>query len=719
MNTLSLTLTACASCRAPEETGSNEEERLRSFLRHMEENRTVLGELVLTHSELVTHLSPSDQGIVQRQLRAVQDRWASLENAAGRRLHALKAISCDSRSLLYEMSSVEEHLEDVNMCLEGSPATPEWDPTRAQDLMVASAVLAATQQRYLLLLQASAALDQSSQQGENQSTKTEQRLQKIKLQLEQTAERLASHTPSSSNPTLEKIVRVIRDAFIWAKQTEVHIKTKRGKIALLPEDVHRQIRDLKKLQSEVMVKQGQLEVLLEEVTELFPQMDQEKEVPMVLSSLEDLKILSMSTTEDLTTAVREIESGLQNREKMSEQIADVEAWVVWYLLQKASRRGEEEVSVSDFDSDRQSRQIRETMAEAEKQSAVCEALLMKSKDISSELSVTENRRLHAKLTDLQEDISNITSYEKTKKQDLESRLQTQGESMQKVAALEKNLRQMLVDLNRHRFPVTRESLRTIEALKHMIVEHKSQVDQLHACIPLGKRRELLSVNWELYGKMSKLDQKARYHEGYLNLRQSVEDIQDNMEQEVFQTKEESRGAGKRYRMCHSLLARFPLVKAMSEDAGEKLQSISSDLYPSQLTVERQRLEQIVEKMDNWEVEVHNNLSIVQWNILKDLDLQTEWRSTRGLLDATLRQLRSPVASEPKEVEMVKEQRRMLSMKKILEYKVKEFEVLEQRKGNGKESRSQDLVTLKNTVLRECDSRMASDLFYFYFRFIIY
>ena len=327
---------------------------------------------------------------------------------------------------------------------------------------------------------------------------------------------------------------------------------------------------------------------------------------MVLSSLEDLKILSMSTTEDLTTAVREIESGLQNREKMSEQIADVEAWVVWYLLQKASRRGEEEVSVSDFDSDRQSRQIRENMAEAEKQSAVCEALLMKSKDISSELSVTENRRLHAKLTDLQEDITNITSYEKTKKQDLESRLQTQGESMQKVATLEKNLRQMLVDLNRHRFPVTRESLRTIEALKHMIVEHKSQVDQLHACVPLGKRRELLSVNWELYGKMSKLDQKARYHEGYLNLRQSVEDIQDNMEQEVFQTKEESRGAGERYRMCHSLLARFPLVKAMSEDAGEKLQSISSDLYPSQLTVERQRLEQIVEKVDNWEVEVHSS-----------------------------------------------------------------------------------------------------------------
>ena len=682
----------------------------------MEENRTVLGELVLTHSELVPHLSPSHRDIAQKQLRTLQDRWRSLEKTAERSLHALKAISCDSRTLLYEMSSVEEHLEDVGMCLEaGSPANPEWDPTRAQELMVASAVLAATHQRYLLLLQASDALHQSSRQGENQSTKTEQRLQKIKQQFEQTAERLASETPSSTNPTLEKIVRVIRDAFIWAKQTEVHIKTKRGKIALLPEDVHRQIRDLKKLQSEVTVKQGQLEVLLEEVTELFPQMDQEKEVPMVRTSLEDLNLLSMSTTEDLTAAVREVEYGLQNREKLSEQIADVEAWVVGYLLQKAFRRGDEEFSVSGFD--RQSRQIWETMAEAEKQSAVCEALLMKSKDIFSELSVTENRLLHAKLTDLQEDITNIASYEKNKKRDLESRVQTQDASEQKVAALEKNLRQMLVDLNRHRFPVTRESLRSIEALKHMIVEHKSQVDQLHACIPLGKRRELLSVNWELYGKMSKLDQKARDHECYLNLRQSMEDIQDNMEQEVLQTKEERRGAAERYRMCHSLLARFPLLKAMSKDAGEKLQSISSDLYPSQLTVECQRLEQIVEKMDNWEVEVHNNLSIVQWNILKDLDLQKEWRSTQGLLDAILRQLRAPVASEPKEAELVKEQRRMLSMNRILEYKVREYEILEQRKGNGQGSRSRDLVTLKNTVLQEGVSRMASD--YSLIQFIIY
>ena len=674
----------------------------------------VLGQLVLTHSSLGLHLSPSDQAIAQRQLRALQAQWRSLENSAERSLHGLKAISGDASTLLSEMASLEEHLEAIGRHLEPQSPTPlEWDPTRAQELIVASAVVAAAHQRHLLLLQASAALSQSTQPGKNQLTKTEQRLQKIKLQLDRMAERLASQTPSSSNPTLEKIVKVIRDAFIWAKQTEVHIEARRRRIALLPEDVHRQIRDLKKLQSEVMVKQGQLEILLEEVMELFPHMDQEEEVPMVRSSLEDLKELSMSTAEDLAKAVREVESGLQNREKMSEQIADVESWVMVYLLRKVSRRGEEEFPVPGSDYDCQARQIQETVAEAEKQSAVCEALLMKSKDIFSELSVTENRLLHAKLTDLQEDITNITSYEKTRKQDLEKCVQTQEVSKQKVAALEKNLRQMLVDLNRHRSPVTRDSLHAVEPFKHMIIEHKSQVDHLHACISLERRRELLAVIWELYSKMSTLDQKARDHKFYLNLRQNVEEIKENMEQEVLQTKKESQGVGERYRMCHSLLARFPLVKAMCEDAGEKLQSISSDLHPSQLMAEHQRLKQIVESMDTWEVKVHNNLSIMEWNALKDLDLQTEWTSTQGLLDTTLRQLRSPVVLEPKEVEMVKEHRRMLSLKKFLEYKVREYELLEQRKGDGQGNRSQDLVALKNTVLQECDSRMASYLDIFF------
>lgn len=709
MHLLNDKITLCAPSRAPEETSSNEEERLCSFLRDMEEKRTVLGELVLTHSNLGPHLSPSDQAIAQRQLRALQDRWKRLENSAERSLHHLKAISGDSTTLLSEMSSIEEQLEAISKYLEPqSPTTHEWDPTRVQEMIVASAVVAATHERYLLLSQASEALAQSSQPGENQSTKTEDRLQKIKLWLDQTAERLASQTPSSTNPTLENILKVIRDAFIWAKQTEVHIEARRRRIALLPEDVHRQIRDLKKLQSEVLVKQGQLEILLEEVTELFPHMDQEDEVPMVRSSLEDLKELSMSTTENLAKAVREIESGLQNREKMSEQIVDVESWVVAYLLRKASRRGVEEVVVPGSDSDRLARQIQETLAEAEKQSDVCEALLMKSKDIFSELSVTENRLLHAKLTDLQEDITNISSYEMTKKQDLETHGQSQQASKQKVATLEKSLRQMLVDLNRYRFPITRESLHAIEPFKHMIVKHKSQLDQLHACIPLEKRRELSSVISELYGKMSMLEQKARDHECYLNLRQSVEDVKDNMEQEVLQTREERRGVGERYRMCHSLLVRSPLVKVVCEDADNKLQDISSDLYPSQLTAECQRLRQIMEQMDNWEVVVHNNLSIVEWDILKDLDLQTEWTSTQGLLEATLRQLRSPVMLEPKEAELVTEHRRWLSLKKILEYKVREYVMLEQRKGNSQGSRSQDIMTLKNAVLQQCDTQMASD-----------
>ncbi len=231
----------------------------------------------------------------------------------------------------------------------------------------------------------------------------DQDLQHIKDQLDQMGEQLTDSTPGSSNPMLSKIVKVMTDAQAWAKQTEWDVKRRQKKVSLLPEEVHRQIKDLKKLQSEMNSKQTQLKALVEEVTELICNLD-EADISMVTTSLKVLENLSKSTAGKLAEAVREMESGLQTREKMSEQIADVDSWVVGHLRTEALRR-EDYQSLSVADLDRRLRQIQDTLGEAEKQSAVTEALLMKSRDIASELSVTESTKLYEKLTNLQEDIT--------------------------------------------------------------------------------------------------------------------------------------------------------------------------------------------------------------------------------------------------------------------------------------------------------------------------
>lgn len=581
---------------------------------------------------------------------------------------------------------------------------------------MANAEVKAAQQKHLHL-QHLADAQLPSSQWENETKEVQQGLLRVKDRLCHTEKLVSSHAQSSSNPIMEKIIVVMRDGLAWAKQTESDIEGRRKRVALLPEEVHRQLRDLKELQSEVMAKQGQLETLVEEVTELLPQLDQTEEVPMVRSSLESLEELSHSTTEKLAKAVRETESGLQTREKLSEQIADLDSWVVAHLHREASRGPDYEFR-SPAELDRRVRQIQETLTEAEKQTSVCEALLMKSKDIAPELSVTENCQLFDKLTNLQEDIQAISSYEKANKQDLEELTKTVESSQKNLVTIEKSLRQMLVDLSRHKYPITKESLEALQPYKHMILEHKSQIDLLLPWIPQEKTRELYSVISELHGKMATLEIKSRDHERYLYLRQCVEDLRENIQDQVPETKEDSKDLQEKYKVCQNLLIQFPLIKYLSGEAHSKLQMISADLYPSQLSAEQQRLKQNEESLDVSEMTLNNNLSIIERTVLKDRDLESEKEASQAFLRKIQEVLKKVPMVEPNERAIKNVYRRIMSLRKSVESKMRELEVLQQKKGTRRGSASQNLMDLKNAIIRECDSQMASSIVHIVYMYML-
>nr|XP_029131758.1 nesprin-2 [Labrus bergylta] len=684
-----------------EESSLKEAERLSSSQRSMEENRTVLGQMLLAHTKVCPHLSRSERATAQADYKNLQVQWRGLERAVERSLYNINIHSQETSCLLSEISSLQEGLEAISKDIEAKPSSgAPWDCNKAQKLMAANAEVKAAQQKYLHLQKQLQALLLSSH-WETETKKIAQDLQRVKDQLCHTEELVSSQTQNSSNPTMEKIIVVMRDGLAWAKQTESDIEGRRKRVAFLPEEVHQQLRDLKKLQSEVLAKQGQLESLVEEVTELLPQLDQAEEVPMVRKSLGSLEELSNSTTDKLAKAVRETESGLQTREKLSEQIADLDSWVVTHLNREATRSVDNELrSPSEFD--RRVRQIQATLAEAEKQSAVCEALLMKSKDLASELSITENCRLFDKLTTLQEEIRAISSYEKANKKELDELTETVESSKKELVAIEKSLRQILVDLNRNRFPITRESLQALEPFKQMILEHKSRVDLLQPWIPQEKSKELYSVISELYSKTVTLESRAKDHEGYLNMRQCVEDLREKIEEQVHETKDDRKDPVEKYKVCQTLLVQFPLMRHLSKEAHSKLQLISADLYPSQLNAERLRLKQNEDSNDTLEMMLYNNLSIIEWKLMRELDLDTERQAAVAFLQNTQQELQKHHTLEANDTAIDNEYRRIMYLKKTVESRMRALEVLEQNKGN---KQSQYLMVLKKVLLNESDKQM--------------
>lgn len=690
--------------RSPAVSSFAEEERLRSFLRNMEQERTALGELIQTCAKLSPHLSLPERQAVEIQQNNLQSQWRALENDAEIALYMVNAYAKESGSLLQEVGALKDHLENIQKTLDASKSSPvSWDGKRAQEIMNINADLTSTHQQYLYLQQTSEALAQEFQ-FKAETSSIEQDLQYIKDQLDQMGEQLAAATPSSSNPTLSKIVKVMTDALAWAKQTEFDIEGRQKKVSLLPEEVHRQIKDLKKLQSEMSSKQSQLKSLVEEVNELIHDLD-EADVSMVTSSLKALEDLSKSTAGKLAKAVHEMESGLQTREKMSEQIADVDSWVVGHLQREALRR-EDYQSLSPADLDRRLRQIQDTLGEAEKQSAVTEALLMKSRDIASELSVSESTQLNRKLTNLQEDIKGIVIYEKACCQKVMDVIQSQESSQRKVSSLENSLRQMLVDLKRHRFPVTKDTLSVIEPFKQMIVERKSQVEQVSPCAE-DKRRELLCVITELHHKMIDLDLKAQAHERYLSLSQSIEKLKEEMEAQIPRTKDESINKEERYRACQNVLIQIPLIKLLCEETRDELQEIIADLYPSQISAEQTRLNQILESLNTSELTVNNNLQILEWDLLKHIHYQSEKRVLKQFLKDTNEELEKSCNIEPKEAVIEKQLRKHLVLRKTVESRMRVLAFLEKKIGAQPPQDSKQLTCLKDMVLERCDQQMVS------------
>lgn len=687
------------SCRSPQASCQREVEQLCCFQRSLEENRTVLGELLMIITKLCLHLNTSDRESVLTEQKSLQEKWKSLERSLEHNLQHTNTYFQQSSNLLSDLSGLQDYLEMTKNTLETmSSSGGQWNWKDAQQLMEANAKIRGAQQQYLHFQQLSEDLLVSSR-WEDESKDIHHRLQEIKDKLHLTEELLSSQTKNHSNPIMEKMLTVVSDGLAWAKKTECDIECKRRKVPLLPEEVYWQFRDLKKLQSDVVAKQDQLETLVEEVVELLPSLDQAEEVPIIQTSLESLEELSRSTSEKLSQAIKDMEFALQTREKLSEQIADLDCWVVAHLQSEVSRTTDAEFR-SFSKMNLRLHQIQGTLAEAERQAAICEALLMTSRDISSELSVTETCQLYNKINNLQEDIAGIINRAKSSKEEMEELIQTTDSRKKHLAAVEKSLRQMSVDFRRYVFPITKESLQALEPWKYMMLEHKSQIDLLIPWIPQEKTSKLNSVISELQSKIISLEMKAREHEGYLNTRRCVEELREKIHDKV---KDNSRNL---QQTSEILLIQLPLMNTVCREAGCRLQSISPDLNPSQLIVEQQRLKQSEERLKTWESTLENSIGLIACEVIPEMDFQLEKEATQNFLTVIVRELQEVPSLEPNQKLIDQEYLRVLRLKKVVESKMRILEVLQQQEDRHDEE-SQELMDVKNRVLKECDRRMVS------------
>ncbi|RXN16323.1 nesprin-2-like protein [Labeo rohita] len=615
-------------------------EKLNAFLKNMQKKRGILEELLQTCSQISSHLGEAEGPVACIEpFRALQERWQNIEQVASSSLWCANISTAEVSALLQEARNLHHELELLEKSVSlPHPSQGQMDCQSALKETVRTADFAVLTERYLYLFEVSQALS-SSPLGKKELRDVEVAMQGLNSQLALTQEKLSSQTSNGSG--YSPIMRIIRDYVTWAKQTESKVSRRRT-LSLFPEEAIHQVNHMKKLQSETSLKRFQLASVLKELREEVTGLDKEDSMSPTLDSLEDLYV---KLTEKTECAAAEMSRMFHIRERLWKQLTDSSSWLTSVLEKESGKTVASEPKTTIPELRVQLQVCTEALKEAERQAHNLETLLDELKNVNHGLSVPESFQLISRLTALQEEVSRVVNRKWALRWVLEELLHAQESSAEEQNVILKSLRQMSADVTRQKYPITRDSLSALEPVRHILMEFLCKVPEIQHCQE-PRRKEMLNAVLDIQRRMHVLELQAKEHEEYLVLKQHMENSREAVKKSLSQIVDSSVGADVRLGFCQAVLVELPLLRMTCQEAADHLEAISKDLYPSQLTAERQKIRLVIEQLASWELTVKNEAKNLECSLAERLGSPTDLSPLTELFNSVRQQLKDTICLEP-------------------------------------------------------------------------
>lgn len=467
-------------------------EKLQMFLKAMNQEKGRIDDLLQTCGQVSAHLSEADGPVaLLAQVEGLQEGWQILQGTAHRTMRHAAACTAEAVTVLHDAKELHNKLESIQASLASlrSTAEPMSECQLAVQLSITASELTIANEQYFKLVGHLEAFNDSFL-GKKERHEMEEALQASKNHLDSAQEQISSIVPSVADPSVAKLIETIQDFLPWAKHVEQQVEARR-KVALFPEHAHQQLASMKRLQSEVSARQTKVTSVVEEQKALLTGL-KEQDVSVTLSLLEDLEDTYHVVSEKIAHAMEDVDRSLRSKEEMWSQIAEVSKWLVDHIEKESSRTKDSKLKTSLADLKVALQKYSATLKETDKQAEVIEALVEQSALIIPELSIDESHYLIDRLAILQAEVSGVASCERAACWELDELLHAQQATAEEVASIQKSLKQISMDLERQRFPVTAASLSAVEPLRHMLVEHQCQVQELQHCQE-SQRKSLLQT----------------------------------------------------------------------------------------------------------------------------------------------------------------------------------------------------------------------------------
>ncbi|XP_061843165.2 nesprin-2a isoform X2 [Nerophis lumbriciformis] len=656
-------------------------EKLNSLLQSLECCQEMWQELLSLSSHLAVHLSDAESsGALLAQLGDVQDDWRLLKGSIKRAFwHAANSSSQSSR-LMTEAKQLKDKIEAIQETL------LSHDTKSTFELLCLSTNLKMCAQLHVHLQSMSDALFQFSV-GQKEKYG-------IKHYLEQLGTLLGDTKTSICGPDgVFAAAKRFQEWITWAKQMEFHILIGK-KLSLFPEEACIQIAEMKRYRTNLVTRRSEMKI--------GESSDMDNEGQM-LNAVEDLY---ETIIESLDRVLQTMKANLQEREKLLSQFDSIDSWLVETGANRepcAHVDNVLRVDVSSLEGKLESHQL--AVADIKKHLNMVKALEKRCKDIAESLSPGESRYLVNRLSGIWTELDGLLAQQTATSWHLEELIHERTSSDEELVTVEDSLKNITSCLDKQRFPMTQDTLSTITLLKHMLIEHQCQVQEIQHCKEV-QRSSLLCTIGELQDRCKVISVHVFEQDKYLHLKQQMEDSRDIGKEQIQQAKKKTLSLDERFRVCQVLLVELPMMKTQCQEAADQLEVIAQELDPTKLNSERQGIRRTVEMLVSWENAASDEIKHLECQLLLGLRFSSELPALMDFFQKTTKELQGSKSVRPDEKAIDVALLRRWVIWRNMESGMRVLHVLAW-KGNMNLKSHGELQLLRDTAMQECHDQMES------------
>nr|XP_020459524.1 nesprin-1-like [Monopterus albus] len=615
-------------------------DKLHTLLQTMKGKKGMMEELLQLRSQLSVLLSDAESlAALLAQLGDVQEEWRLLEGSIKRALGHASNSTSQFVLLMKEADQLKAKLEALQ-----KSSFQSSDNKSDLELVCLTTDLKLYIQLYLDLQSQSDALVHFCL-GQKEQGEIQHNLQELGSLLNVTKRKLDTFSCRSNSSV--KVNKQLQDLIIWAKKAENHISIGQ-RLALFPEEAHIQIVEMKKFQTDILSRHSKLQVQVEELKDLTADTEKE-ESNQVLKTIEELY---EAVADSVDHVLDKMKKNLRERQKLLIQLSSLDAWLAKKYAARDPCTHIESVSRADIqklESELECHKL--DTVEIESQLNLLEVMAESCKDISVGLSPGESRHLVNRLSGLWMQLDGLLAHEKATSWELEGLIHEQTFSDEELSNIQGSLKIISTDLNQQRSPLKQETLSTIVHLKHMLMEHQCQVQELQHCQE-DKRSSLLYTIGELQDRCRAVSLIAFEQDQYFHLRRQMEESMDIAKEQMQHIRDDTISMDERFTLCQTLLVELPLAKTLCQKTSDQLEAIAHELLPAELNSERQRIHSTMETLLSWEHSVTDDIKNLEAKLLFGLQFSIELPALIDLFQRTRVELEAakPVSPDEKAID---------------------------------------------------------------------